>query len=234
MRALLAKAESTEFEAEAHALTAKAQDLMARHALTQAMLDHARESANGPGCREVDLDAPYVSAKAFLLGAVASANRCRVVWSREDTRGTIFGYPADLEAVELLFTSLLIQVSRAITRVGPMRDASGTSRTRSFRRSFILGFASRVGERLQGAAASTTSQVASEADGSLLPVLAERSDRVDRLARETFPHTVARTERASNGQGFVKGREAGDRASITNPSAIHDARSASAIGRGTS
>ena len=47
VRGLLTKAESTEFPAEAEALTAKAQELMARHSIEQAMVE-ARCGASGP------------------------------------------------------------------------------------------------------------------------------------------------------------------------------------------
>lgn len=45
VRALLAKAESTEFPEEAEALSAKAQELMSRYSLHQAVLDHDRGRA---------------------------------------------------------------------------------------------------------------------------------------------------------------------------------------------
>ena len=48
VRALLAKAESTSFPEEADALTAKAQELMARHAIDAAMLEGASVGATGP------------------------------------------------------------------------------------------------------------------------------------------------------------------------------------------
>lgn len=103
---------------------------MTRHALTQALIDHGEDTNGGPEFRRLGLDSPYVSAKAYLLGGVASANRCQVVWSREEAVATVFGYPADLDAVELLFTSLLIQVAQGVARAGPVRDASGRLRTR--------------------------------------------------------------------------------------------------------
>lgn len=47
MRGLLAKAEATEFEQEAEALTAKAQQLIARHAVDGALL-HAGSDVGEP------------------------------------------------------------------------------------------------------------------------------------------------------------------------------------------
>ena len=49
VRALLRKAESTSFPAEAEALTAKAQDLLARYALDRALLDGDRSPGAGGG-----------------------------------------------------------------------------------------------------------------------------------------------------------------------------------------
>lgn len=217
VRALLAKAESTPYEAEALAFTAKAQELMARHAITEAMLGEGGRDG-GPGRRDFALDPPYIDAKAFLLGAIAGVNRCQVVWSREPARAAVFGYPSDLSATELLYTSLLIQATRAIAASGPVRDVTGTSRTRSYRRSYLLGFASRIGERLRAAAASTSDAVEGELGVSLVPVFAERADRIRTAVDEAFPRTSSRRVEASNGGGYVAGRAAADRASLAPPS----------------
>ena len=51
IRALLAKAEGTEYAAEAEALTAKAQDLMTRHAIDEALLHaHDERPSTWPAC----------------------------------------------------------------------------------------------------------------------------------------------------------------------------------------
>ena len=80
VRALLAKAESTTFPEEAEALTAKAQELMARHAIDQAVLDAGSNggSAGVVGWR-IGIDDPYAAAKSILLYRIAVANRCRGV-----------------------------------------------------------------------------------------------------------------------------------------------------------
>ena len=77
---MLAKAESTDFPDEAEALLAKAQELMARHAIDDAMLARAgRRASDTVDTRTILVEAPYATAKASLLGAVAQANGCRVV-----------------------------------------------------------------------------------------------------------------------------------------------------------
>ena len=123
VRALLAKAESTDFEEEAGALTAKAQELMARHAIDHAMVTGRDDS--DPCGRRIGIDDPYALGKANLLAAVAGANRCRAVWMDRYGFSTVFGFPGDLDIVDLLYTSLLVQANRAMTVAGSVRDQAG-------------------------------------------------------------------------------------------------------------
>src|SRR5262249_56557754 len=102
VRALLAKAESTEFPEEAEAFTAKAQELMARYSIDHALLAADTGAADQPTGIRVGIDNPYEAAKALLLQEVAEANRCRAVWSKQLGFATVLGYPADTGAVELL------------------------------------------------------------------------------------------------------------------------------------
>lgn len=210
VRALLAKAESTEFEEEADALTAKAQELIARHAIAEALL-HTPDDVGEPSVRRVHLDDPYGDAKAALLAAVADANRCSAVHTADYGWLTVFGYDHDLDAVELLGASLLTQATSAMVRHGSRRDAHGRSTTRSFRRSFLLGFAHRIGERLRTA---TEGQVAASQARQLLPVLAARDDRLRAARDAAFPATVVRKTSISNSTGWVAGQAAADVAEL--------------------
>ena len=123
IRALLAKAESTEFAEEAEALSARAQELMAKYSIDHALLAAETGREETPGGRRIAVDNPYEAPKATLLQTVAEANRCRVVWSKELGLVTVIGFPADLDAVELLFTSLLVQANTAMLRAGGKQDA---------------------------------------------------------------------------------------------------------------
>jgi len=216
IRALLAKAESTEFAEEAEALTARAQELMARHSIDRALVDvGSGQQAEPQGCR-LPVDNPYEAPKALLVDVVAAANRCRAVWHRTFGFSTVYGFPADLAAVELLYLSLLVQATTAMVRAGARRDAYGRSRTRSFRSSFLSAYAQRIGERLRGAADEVTAQVAAEPAGrDLLPVLAARHQAVDRAVEAMFPeleqHKVAG---GGNYEGWISGRAAADLASL--------------------
>ncbi|MFA1551266.1 DUF2786 domain-containing protein [Actinomadura chokoriensis] len=222
VRALLAKAESTEFPEEAEALSARAQELMARHSIDHALLAAKTGGMGGPAGRRIAVDSPYDAPKAVLLTVVADANRCRAIWHRELGFCTVLGFPTDLAAVEMLFTSLLVQATSAIVHAGPRRDARGRSRTRSFRHAFLNAYASRIGERLcEAAGAAADSAVADAGGKDLLPVLAARDRAVEQAVDTMFPDLAkGRAGSVSNYEGWVAGRAAADLASLNGRSEI--------------
>ncbi|OBG82626.1 hypothetical protein A5699_05585 [Mycobacterium sp. E802] len=210
VRGLLAKAEATKFPEEAEAFSAKAQELMSRYSLHHAIRDHEQGRAAEATARRIWIDNPYVSAKATLVQSVATANRCRLVCAEKLGFVTVIGVECDLEFVELLSTSLLVQANRAMLAVG-RTTSGGQTRTRSFRQSFLLSYAERIGERL----AATSTTVATEVDrGTLLPVLAAHSQATEDLTNRLFPVTSARTMSVSNGAGWSAGRIAADLAQL--------------------
>lgn len=165
VRALLAKAESTEYDEEAEALSAKAQELISRYALDR-LVDEGAAPGGGDALhtRRLWIDAPYVRAKATLVSAVASANRCRAASAERWGFCVVVGAAHDLDAVELLLTSLLVQANAAMLRHGRRTDLAGTTRTRSFRQSFLTAYATRIGQRL--AAANVAAARAGDVDCS--------------------------------------------------------------------
>ncbi|GAA2481814.1 DUF2786 domain-containing protein [Streptomyces gobitricini] len=208
IRALLAKAEATGYPEEAEALTAKAQELMARHSLDEAALAARTHSPEEPGALRIGVDAPYETAKAILLDAVASANRCRAVWSEAFGFSTVVGFEPDLEVVELLYTSLLVQGTGAMTKAEAEQRAGGRKRTKTFRQSFLLAYAHRLGDRLTSASERVTAE-----EPSLLPVLAARDVAVTERADRMFPETTTtRVRGATDEAGWHHGTAAADRA----------------------
>jgi hypothetical protein len=215
IRSLLAKAESTEYPEEAESLTAKAQELMARHAVDAALLGSDTTTPAGAvvGTRRVHVDDPYVRAKMQLLGAVADANGVRLVWYQSLAIANLVGVPSDLDAVELLFTSLLLQAGPALAAAE--RSAVPRSGSRSFRRAFLLGYADRVGERLRSTRERATSTAAAEHGVDLLPVLRSRQEAVDDAFTELFPRVRTSRSRASmDAGGWYAGRAAADTADV--------------------
>ncbi|MEV6306432.1 DUF2786 domain-containing protein [Actinoplanes sp. NPDC051861] len=204
VRALLAKAEATDFPAEAESYSAKAQELITRYRIEEVTAPAVDVT---PFARRIGVDHPYESEKASLLDAVARANSCRTVWSPELGFSTVFGYDADIDAVELLYTSLLVQANRAMTRDEPGR---GRARVKAFRRSFLVAYAIRIGERLR-----RTAEREFAGHGDLLPVLRDREVQVHQAMEKVFPRTVrARGSRVDSLEGWESGRAAADEAEL--------------------
>ncbi len=234
IRALLAKAESTAFPEEAEALSAKAQHLMARHSVDEALVAGSAPGA-GPGARRIGVERPYEAPKALLLDAVAAANRCRAVWSAEFGFSTVVGWEADLDAVEVLYTSLLVQAEAAMRHGGAPGPAAGTGGkggrggragkggkgggpSRDFRESFLIAYAGRIGERLAGAARDAAEEAAEGPEGpGVLPVLAAREVAVGRAADEMFPQTRTERLKGRDREGWEHGTAAADRAAFHGP-----------------
>lgn len=233
IRGLLAKAEATEFPEEAEALSAKAQELMARHSIDEALLAARTHARDVPGACRIGVDPPYETAKAVLLDAVARANRCEAVWNEPLGFSTVVGFEPDLEAVELLYTSLLVQATTAMTkaeaavRVPPGERSrawgsrGGRKRTKTFRQSFLAAYAHRIGDRLaevaeaQVAATAEAAATGAEGAGDLLPVLASRDVAVSDHFAHMFPDTVTtRVRGVTDAAGWRQGAEAADRAQV--------------------
>ncbi|MFC8566323.1 DUF2786 domain-containing protein [Streptomyces sp. NPDC057245] len=215
IRALLAKAEATGYPEEAEALSAKAQELMARHSVDEALLSAHAPSPDAPGACRIGVDPPYEQAKAVLLDAVADANHCRAVWNEPLGFSTVVGFEADLEAVELLYTSLLVQAEAAMTKAEAAQRAGGRGRTRTFRQSFLAAYAHRAGTRLRAAAEAATADSGSAPDVDLLPVLASREVAVTERLERMFPETTTtRLRGVSDAAGWTEGTRAADHARV--------------------
>lgn len=223
VRALLAKAESTTFDAEAESFTAKAQELMARHRIDRVVLDAAGQSRGEvPVGRRIGVDDPYADAKAGLLAAVAEANGCRAVWSKSLGFSTVFGFADDLAAVEELFTSLLVQSSAALRREGTRKDRSGRSRTTRFRRSFLVAFAHRIGQRLLSTVDATVAAASEETGTALVPLLADRDEAARAAAEAAFPEVGLFSPSATDDEGWYAGTLFGDQADLALGPALAD------------
>ena len=135
----------------------------------------------------------------------------------------MIGFPTDLRWVETLVTSLLVQLTAAMLANCPSGVTASASA--GWRRSFIIGFASEVSDRLEAdrrdAVQATAGPNASNGHrdgtaGSAAVVLASRADEVRDDFRRRFPNV--RSSWASAGRsraGEQAGRAAGREASLT-------------------
>ena len=221
IKALFAKAESTEHEAEAEAFTAKAQELLARHNLDRRSLG---EDVDGHEIIEIRVPLTqnaYMRARVLLLDAVSEPNGVFVAYQSKDRRlGTgayakMRGRADTVEMVHMLFTQIDGMVSSRAARI----TSDGVTDTRTLRRSYVMGFAATVRERLEAANAKVDAETE---EGTLLPMIASdlarsRAGVRTRTAKVAGIHAEAYANGQSDGHGADIGqtRVAGTRAALT-------------------
>jgi hypothetical protein len=215
VRALLAQAESTQYEAEAETFTAKAQELMTRHAIDLAMLSAGARRAERPDTIRIPIDDPYLRAKSLLLQFVAESSRCRAVYHERFAVSSVIGFSADLDATETLFTSLLVQAQIAMQSAASSAPPGTNVRSRSFRSAFLMAYACRVAERLEEINRYIVAGAEAETGRSIMPVLAARSSVVDAEVDDVFGRLRNTPIRRSfDVEGWAGGRRAADRARL--------------------
>jgi hypothetical protein len=215
IRALLAQAESTTFDAEAEAFTAKAQELMTRHAIDAAMVSASAHRSEQPETIRLPIDDPYCDPKSLLLQFVAESSRCRAVFHRRFALSSVVGFADDLTATQMLFTSLLVQAQVAMQYAASSAPPGARARSRSFRTAFLTAYAHRVAERLAEINAYVVADVEAETGRSILPVLAARSSLIDSAIDEMFgPLRNSAVRRSHDAAGWASGRMAADRARL--------------------
>jgi hypothetical protein len=234
VRKLLAKAEDDGCTpAEAEALTAKAAELMARYGIDRALLGALHPATDKPADRKFGFDRPWADVKAHLLAAVATALRCQCVQTQTagGTRLHVFGYASDLERAEILYTSLLVQMARALARE-PV-PAAGNS-AKAWRRSWMLGYCSAAVARVRAAEESAAASAAPDgaADGAAAGqsaelVLADRSLTVRTQVTTAYPR-LKKKRVTYSGSGYGTGYREGQKADIGG--AKIRSRSAGALG----
>jgi hypothetical protein len=235
VRKLLAKAEDEGCSpAEAEALTAKAAELMARYGIDRALLGALRPETDRPADRVFTLANPWGDVKRHLLAGLATALRCQCVQTRSDqgTRLHVFGYMSDLERADILFTSLLVQMARALAREA-VPGYGGEAR--AWRRSWMLGFATAVVTRVRAAEEAAVASASEGADGaagangqSAALVLADRSLVVRRQVSAAYPR-LRKTRVTYSGGGYGDGYREGQKADIGSQKLR--SRAAGALGR---
>ncbi|APE34155.1 hypothetical protein BOX37_09505 [Nocardia mangyaensis] len=211
IRGLLAKAESTAFPEEAETLSAKAQELMTKYAIQRVLLEYPTAPVDLPIARRIWLDTPYTDAKALLVDLITRANRSRAIFVADWGFVTIVGDDTDLDAVELLTTSLLVQATRAMIDTAP---TTAEARSRAYRKAFLTAYATRIGDRLT---ATTEAAIAESDPTQLLPVLASHQQRVDKACTTYFPTTHTRGITIRSTEGWNAGAEAANRARLDHP-----------------
>lgn len=197
VRALLAKAMSTEHEAEAATFEAKAQQLMARYAIEQRELRDSEEY----GQSVLDFTdwghAQYgVAALAALVAPIYGGYG--VLWSVGDGktgRAKIMATETQRTMIDVTLDHLLPQLRADILRDKPRS-----------RKSYAIGWAQRVVDRLEDARDAAYIEVSGST--ALVP----SSSEAERLMREAI--TVSKSRTDFDGQQMNDGARAGEQADL--------------------
>jgi hypothetical protein len=221
VRKLLAKAEAEGCtEQEAEALTSKAAELMAKYGIDQALLNATTPSAdNKPTDRKIVVPSPYASTKGGLLYGLAKAMGCRAIeLSARSGNGIVmhvFGFRSDIGRMEVMYTSLLLQMTHQMLRAEVPSWATGRRKT-AFRRSWMFGFIHAVVARVEAAenrAKREAERDASDGKPGVSLVLADRSLAVKSAFDEAYPHVYTGRFTYSR-DGYRAGQVSGQRANI--------------------
>lgn len=199
VKALLAKADSSEHEAERDAFYAKAQELIIKHAIDEADL--------APEEREkiIKVVIPRTPKRAddALFNAVCLQNSVKYITvggpnALNGRQAWLIGFPTDIEFCQALNASLVLQREADLER--DWQSVSGVH-GKEWKASFRLHFAARIRTRLR--------EFASKAQENTAPgtglVLADRSAQVAAHVANTETRLVKAQVRASSA-----GREAGN------------------------
>lgn len=226
VRALLDQAEHPNTPiAEAEAFSEKAEALILKYSIDQAMLAARGITTDLVGSRTVDLGNPYADIKATLLSIVAKHNQARAIYL--DGRGTsvVYGYEGDLDRVEMLFASLLVQAMREAmkqkppARYNPYTGAPmRTGSTAAYRRSWLLGFVDAVDTRLAARKQDAVRETDATPGRGAELVLADRRADVDAKVTDEFRGRPLGSMRyTTGGGGRSAGHAAGGRADLGGP-----------------
>lgn len=218
------KAAATANPHEADAFSAKAAELVARYRLDPIIVDAADPSRRREATlslRDVELGrGAYVRARLALLTAVGDANDVRIVFTTGPAGmvAHLAGYDDDLTVVEVMYHSLHQQASSQLAGI----RRSTAAATQRYRRSFLFGYAERVGALLEHARTDVESAAdatpGGSPDGGSALMRRTRIDAVDEHLAAAFPRVrTARAPGAAQAGGWKAGAAAAERADVGRP-----------------
>ena len=203
---------------EAASAAAKAQEILDRHEISQAMLDTDNNVEDDETVENFkDKDAPIDSGrsiatwKACLAKALAEANQCKVyTWSNGQRSIEIIGRPSDVQKVRYMYAYLVHEVDRLVKR-----DARGCGRT--WANNYRLGVVDTLGKAIAATREKVAKDMRAKAANphalvrvdNALAKLDERADAVDLFAKVHLNlRSTTRYARSDKGARQL-GREAG-------------------------
>lgn len=217
VQALLAKADSTEFEEEAETLRVKANELIANHGVSAAMLAAEGRQADELGKIEIKISGAYSHNQATLLHYIAQIFNCSTVahpvkaGSRTIGKATLVGYQSDLDIVAGLFQIINTQAVHGCARTTVPYYEHG----RAYRNSWWFGFNRVIFARLKAAHTAAVQETPATSSGTSAElVLVDRAAKVEAYRKELFSRTRTTQRHSRSNTGYNVGKQAGARADI--------------------
>jgi hypothetical protein len=186
IKALLTKAERSDFQDESDAFYAKAAELMAKHAIDQAQIDSLNEEYVPIIVkRQFVVMAPYsldrmqlISQVSMALGGYAyymrqarDGSKTRTRSKDHNTYAVLIGTDSDLDQIEAMLESINRQLEISREREQDHEYFSGMGQKKVWNATFIRGYAQRIGQRLKEAYETPLQ----EQTGSVALVLRDKS-----------------------------------------------------------
>lgn len=203
VRKLLNQAADREGTPEGDTFREKAFALIARYGLDPAKLGDPGDDGARVVVVEIELYGSYLRQQVGLLAVLCHALHCEVVYTagRGSGEATVIGAARHVERGQLLYTVL-----RPHMLAGAADLRSGhSSLTARLRRSFMVGFAVAIGERL-----ATEEEKAAERQAGAGLVLVGDRDRAREELNRRFPRLRTSSSKARiDGDAFLHGAAAG-------------------------
>lgn len=226
IRALLTQAEDSAATAEeAEAFMAKATELMAKYGIERAMLAAENTVADIVADKTVIVPGPYSARKADLLSWTGQALNVKTIRLGSSRRSSIpagaqkvhlFGMQSDLERLDILYTSLLLQCNTAMLREENSRLSLGIARSKAWRGDFMQGFAARVHTRLKQAEARARKDYDDTHTSGMSTdlVIQDRTALVSKAVADRYPKLSSTSRRTATTSGYYSGTAAGSKADL--------------------
>lgn len=190
---LLAKAERTEFEAEAATYLAKAQELQTRHAIDAGLI--AQRMAAGTETEAEPIVSRYycqerntkmIKAKRDLAVGLGQMNNCFAVMGPSRSYIMLTGHVSDVAMVDALFDSVMVQLFAAMTRAENESYPAGMKIPMAWRVSYAHAYVNRVLVRMRQAKRDVVNETAGP--GNAL-VLVDRSKKAEMAYKDRHGDT---------------------------------------------